>query len=66
MYMLEGNGRSKVHWGEVNSRELSTDAECSAKEAGGYNLCPAEPLVGAPGLILNKWHGSSFTLKVIK
>lgn len=49
------------HWREVNSRELSTDAGCSehpvpAKEADGYNLCPAESLVGAPGLILNKWH----------
>lgn len=46
------------HWGEVNHRELSTDAGCSehpipTKEAGGYNLCRAEPLVGAPGLILN-------------
>ena len=59
------------YWGEVNRRELSTDAGCSehpvpAKETGGYNLCCAEPLVGAPGLILNKWCGSSFTLKVVK
>lgn len=37
-----------------------------AREAGGYHLCHAEPLVGAPGLILNKWPGSTFALKVVK
>lgn len=28
-------------------------------------VCHAEPLVGAPGLILNKWPGSTFALKVV-
>lgn len=59
------------HWGEVNCRELSTDTECSehplsSKEAGNYNLSCAEPLVVASGLILNKQHENSFTLKEVK
>lgn len=58
-------------WGAAAGRELRTDAGRSerpvpTKGAGDCNLCGAEPLVGAPGLGLNKRRGSSFTLKGIK
>lgn len=75
--LLEGNRRSKVPsadggpLGRSESQHLNTDAAYSehpipAKETGGYSLCCAEPLLGAPGLILSKWCGNSFTLKVVK
>lgn len=59
------------HWVEVNPRELSADAGCSGhpvltkKNRLVATVWRAKPQV-APGLLLNKWCGSSFTLEVVK
>lgn len=75
--MLEGNGRGKAPsadgepLGRSESREPCADAGCSGhpvltKRRLVATACPAKPHVDAPGLLLNKWHGSSFTLEVVK
>lgn len=60
------------HWVEVNHREPSEAAGCSGypaltkKRRLVATAWCAQPLVGAPGLLLSKWLGSSFMLEVVK